>query len=226
MDNDEQFNIIKNSKTKIGKINIKLNKNKKSICSIFKYIHFLSTFFISYIFIIILLTINSDISSILSYYDSIILHINQTGRHKIFHKHHFVDPETNKTIYIEPDEVHINGQKEQKVSNFCTFNETNNIIELRWNPFNYTTITNLFKECTNITFIDFSNFDSSKITDMISLFEKCFSLTSINLNNFKTNSVKKMYYMFKNCPSLISLNLSSFDTSNVTLMGFMFYYPH
>ena len=98
---------------------------KKLICYIFKYNQILSAFFISYIFIIILLTINSDISSILSYHDSITLHINQTGRHKIFHKPSFLDPKTNKTIYIEPDEVHINGQKEEKVSNFYFFNQIN-----------------------------------------------------------------------------------------------------
>ena len=85
MNIDEQFNIIKKYKTKEENINIKINnEKKKSIRLIFKYNHILSAFFISYIFIIIILTINSDISSILSYYDSIILHINQTGRQKFF----------------------------------------------------------------------------------------------------------------------------------------------
>ena len=220
---DEKIEIKKQFTIKAKIINIKLNNDKKKLANSFlKFNHFSLVYLIIYIFIIILLSINSSNNRILTFYDYIILHINKTGNHKIFYNNSFLDPETNKTIIYGPDEVYINGENKTEVSNSYIFEETNNKIELRWNLFNQTSIRNLFYRCSNITFIDFSHFDTSKITDMVNLFANCSSLTSINLNNFNTSSVKQMYYMFRYCSSLTSLNLSSFDTSNVTLMGFMF----
>ena len=38
------------------------------------------------------------------------------------------------------------------------------------------------------------------------MFNECSSLTSLNLSNFNTNNVKDMSYMFSKCSSLTSLN--------------------
>ena len=54
------------------------------------------------------------------------------------------------------------------------------------------------------------------------MFYNCSSLTSLNLSNFNTNNVTNMGYMFFNCSSLTSLNLSNFNTNNVTDMSAMF----
>ena len=223
MSHNEKFNTTKNNTTKLKKGYIKLYKeDKKSFYNFLKYDQFLPIYLAHYIFIIILLIINSNNNPIISFYDSIILHINQTGTHKIFHKGGFSEPELSGTTNILPDEVIINDINKPEISNIYYFNETNNKIELKWNSFSKTKISALFYECSNITFIDFSNFDPSKITDMTYLFTKCKSLTSINFDNFKTNSVERIYCMFRNCSSLISLNLTSFNTSNVIYMGYMF----
>ena len=55
------------------------------------------------------------------------------------------------------------------------------------------------------------------------MFSDCSSLTSLNLSNFNTNNVNNMSYMFSYCSSLISLNLSNFNTNNVNNMSYMFY---
>ena len=53
-----------------------------------------------------------------------------------------------------------------------------------------------------ITKIDFSNFDSSGITNMEFMFDQCKSLSSIIFGNFDTSSVVEMKYMFCGCRSL------------------------
>ena len=47
------------------------------------------------------------------------------------------------------------------------------------------------------------------------MFSNCSSLTSLNLSNFNTNNVNDMRWMFSGCSSLTSLNLSNFNTDNV-----------
>ena len=54
------------------------------------------------------------------------------------------------------------------------------------------------------------------------MFYQCSSLTSLNLSNFNTNNVNNRYAMFSECSSLTSLNLSNFNTNNVTNMSGMF----
>lgn len=54
-----------------------------------------------------------------------------------------------------------------------------------------------------ISSIDFSNFDTSKVTDMSYMFYNCKSLTSITgLENFNTSKVNDMGYMFYSCSRL------------------------
>jgi surface protein len=88
---------------------------------------------------------------------------------------------------------------------------------------------NLLTECNvmfyglrNITKIDLSKFDSSKVTGMAGMFYSCSSIVSINLDNFVTSSVTTMHGMFNGCYKLTSLNLNSFDTSSVTDMHGLF----
>jgi surface protein len=57
---------------------------------------------------------------------------------------------------------------------------------------------------------------------MGNMFSNCSSLTSVDLSNFDTSNVTNMEFMFRNCSSLTSIDLSSFDISNVTSMMSMF----
>ena len=76
---------------------------------------------------------------------------------------------------------------------------------------------------STIASIDFTNFDTSNVTDMSRMFYGCSKLTSLDLSNFDTSNVTNMNTMFSSCSSLTSLDLSSFDTSKVTDMHDMFY---
>ena len=118
-------------------------------------------------------------------------------------------------------EVHINGEKQNEATNKYLFNRTVNFVELIWNDYINNT-NDMFKDCTSITEINLSNFDTSKVTSMDNMFERCSSLTSLDLSNFNTQLVKRMNFMFSGCSSLTSLDLSFFDISSVTTMDSMF----
>ena len=81
----------------------------------------------------------------------------------------------------------------------------------------------MFFNCSSLTSLDLSNFNTSNVTNMADMFYNCSSLTSLNLSNFDTSKVIYMNGMFFNCSSLTSLNLSNFDTSKVIYMNGMFY---
>lgn len=79
-----------------------------------------------------------------------------------------------------------------------------------------------FRECINLKSIDFTNLDTSEVTDMSEMFYACTSLENINMTTFSTSNVKYMSDMFHACYSLTELDLSSFNTSKVTDMSNMF----
>ncbi len=54
------------------------------------------------------------------------------------------------------------------------------------------------------------------------MFNECSSLTSLELSNFNTNNTEDMSYMFSQCSSLTYLNLSNFNTINVKDMNEIF----
>ena len=80
----------------------------------------------------------------------------------------------------------------------------------------------MFCECTTLTSVDLSNFNTSKVTNMSHMFRKCSSLIFLNLSSFNTNNVLNMSYMFRECSSLTNLNLVNFNTEKVTNMSYMF----
>lgn len=81
--------------------------------------------------------------------------------------------------------------------------------------------TNLFKNLSSLSSIDFTNFSTEKVTDMSYMFYQLYELTSLDLSNFDTSNVINMESMFTECSSLSKLDLSNFDTSNVTNMDCM-----
>ena len=70
------------------------------------------------------------------------------------------------------------------------------------------------------TTLDISNFDTSNVTSMGSMFHIS-QATILDVSGFNTSKVTNMYNMF-NGSQATSIDLSSFDTSNVTNMGYMF----
>lgn len=85
-----------------------------------------------------------------------------------------------------------------------------------------TTMKNMFRNCSSLTSIDFSNFDASKVVYMDNMLYGCSSLTSLDFSNLDTSNVTSMSFMLYTCSSLTSLNLSNINTSKVTRMDGMF----
>ena len=90
-------------------------------------------------------------------------------------------------------------------------------------PEGYTDCRYMFNDCKNLTALDLSRFDVSKVMDMSYMFYNCGSLTSLDLSNFDTSKVTDMSSMFYGCGSLTTLDLSHFDTLEVRDMSCMFY---
>ena len=84
-----------------------------------------------------------------------------------------------------------------------------------------TNMSYMFAGCKVLTNINLSGFDTSKVTDMSSMFAGS-GLRSIDLSKFNTSNVTRMSGMFGSCDDLTSIDLSGLDTSNVTDMGSMF----
>ena len=94
-----------------------------------------------------------------------------------------------------------------------------------FDTYNVTNMTEMFNNCRSLTSIKFgNNFDTSNVTNMSYMFSNCSGLTSLNVTNFDTSKVTDMYCMFSDCSKLTSLNLNSFNTSKVTSMSWMFGY--
>ncbi|WP_366934459.1 BspA family leucine-rich repeat surface protein, partial [Prevotella sp.] len=90
------------------------------------------------------------------------------------------------------------------------------------NPANVTDISYMFAYCSQLSSLNLSNFNTTKVKNMYSMFYYCSQLSSLDLSNFNTANVKNMSYMFNKCQNLSSLDLSMFNTANVTNMSDMF----
>ena len=78
----------------------------------------------------------------------------------------------------------------------------------------------MFYNCSSLTNVDISNFDSSNLEDTNSMFSGCNSLTSIKFgDSFKASHVKDMEFMFNQCSSLATLNLSTFESVPESMAG-------
>ena len=144
--------------------------------------------------------------------DEIRLVIKGQGSHQIFSSESL---ESNYDIFI--NEVN----KSDACKKICNFTDDINNVTIRFYERNYSCFK-MFYKSHNISEIDLTNFDTSKVTNMSRMFCECWNLTSINFNNINTSLVSSMYYTFFGCKSLTSIDLSYFDTSNVITMENMF----
>ena len=67
----------------------------------------------------------------------------------------------------------------------------------------------MFCDCSFLTKIDLSNFNTQNVTNMSNMFSRCSSLTIIDLSNFNTQKVTDMSNMFRECSSLTNIDLDS-----------------
>ena len=85
-------------------------------------------------------------------------------------------------------------------------------------------MSNMFDQCSSLTSLDVSHFNTERVTTMAWMFSECESLTALDVTSFNTAKVDDMSYMFNLCSKLTELDLSSFDTRKVTNMAGMFIY--
>ena len=197
-----------------------INQRNKRIKFLVKYTIYLLNFIEIIIYIILLNLINiislDDRNSFNEYKAyNITLKIKGTGTKKIFSSSIFFQSN------YHPDEVYINGYKQDNVKYSYELNQTYNFIGLTWNKLIDNT-RYMFEGCSDIIEIDLSNFNTSIVVYMNHMFYGCSSLISLNLSNFDTSKVNNMNWMFRECSSLTSLNLSNFDTSKLNWMHNMF----
>ena len=81
----------------------------------------------------------------------------------------------------------------------------------------------MFHSLVNLTSLDVSSFDTSKVKGMGNMFFGDEKLTILDLSSFDTQSLTNMDKMFYGMSSLTNLNISSFDASKVTNMDALFY---
>ena len=174
---------------------------------------------------------------LLLYYDTIVtlfFSISQIGsiKRKFFLYDSSIHLKVNSGDYILilssyfynkflPNEIRTNGNIRTDKQNSYSLSESENNVTISWN-IKITSTFQMFEGCLDIIEIDFSDFDSSEITQMNNMFTTCSSLRTINFTNFNTSKVTIMNNMFVLCSALISLDLSNFDTSKVESMSSMF----
>ena len=138
-------------------------------------------------------------------------------------KQTFIRTHSNETDYFKnaPGSVYVNEEMIYGGIYDLTFPKDENEVKVTFKD-DVLSTGYMFLNVKNITRIDLSNFDASKVTYMMGMFFGCTSLTSINLTNFDTSSSTNFWYMFGECSSLQNLNLESFDTKSITTMNSMF----
>ena len=104
-----------------------------------------------------------------SFASSVILKIKGTGSKTYYNRALY---ENCISINNFPDEVYINDAKLDLPINEYTFLRSNNKIELIFNG-DITNLNCFFLECSGINEMDFSKFDTSKVTTMIGMFWGC-----------------------------------------------------
>ena len=129
--------------------------------------------------------------------------------------------QTDKTAYYyaEPEKVYLNTDSSKMFSNMFE------LTSLDLSNFDTSKVVNMagmFSYVLDLTSLDLSNFDTSKVVNMSGMFSNMRGPTSLNLSNFDTSQVTDMSGMFSNMLELTSLDLSNFNTSKVANMGFMF----
>lgn len=105
------------------------------------------------------------------------------------------------------------------------FNGCNNLTSLDTTGFNTSKVTSMlrmFYQCHNLASLDLRSFNTQNVTIFQSMFNECKSLKTLNVRSFNTAKATNMYQMFLNCSSLTALDVSSFNTANVTNMSKMF----
>ena len=208
--NNENENKIQNDNKNIIKNFLKSNNNKRLLIIIYFIINILfCNFGIIYSFP----------SNIAFNSNEIKLKVKGTGLKNILGSSFSYNLNCHSEIYI----------KDKLVQNYtdCHYiliNDIDSEIKLIWeNNVIFESISGMLNNCTDITEIDMTNFDTSSVIDMSNTFALCSSLKILKVDNLNTANVLTFENMFYNCTSLTSLNLESFTNPSAISLSKMFY---
>lgn len=152
-----------------------------------------------------------------SHSSNITIKFKETGIQKIFYE----GTSCNGALFPRPKEVYINNQKQSEVKEKYDITEPMSEIKLLW----YNTISNcncLFKECTKIIDIDFSQFSFSSGLNANQMFANCESLTSLDFKKYGSIKLYSAYGMFQNCYSLKFLDITTLEVTSISDFAYMF----
>lgn len=76
--------------------------------------------------------------------------------------------------------------------------------------------------CEQLTSIEATNLDTSKVTNMTLFFDGCTSLTSVDASGWEMGNVTNISQMFNGCAALAALNVSEWNVGNVLRMNYTF----
>ena len=73
----------------------------------------------------------------------------------------------------------------------------------------------MFLQCSSLTYLDLSSFDTSNVTNMFNMFLEATNLEKIYVgSDWTTSNVTSSSNMFKNCTKLPNFNSSKVDKTN------------
>lgn len=107
------------------------------------------------------------------------------------------------------------------------FSNCSNVSSIDTSGFNTSNVTNfygMFKDCTNLENLDVSNINVSSGTDFRYMFSSCNKIKNLDTSSLVSQNATTMNSMFSSCKLLTSLDLSGFTTPNLTDTGYMFSY--
>ena len=85
-------------------------------------------------------------------------------------------------------------------------------------------MSEMFADCTSLTGLDLTNFNTANVEYMYRMFGKSSHLTQLDLSSFDTSKVTDMAEMFRDCTRLQKIEVSNlWSTTSVTSSTNMFY---
>ena len=128
----------------------------------------------------------------------------------------------NDNIFDKDKTILLINNKKKEFRNIIESDKNKNYKIFILNKNKLKSLKEMFKNCKNITKINFIKFNTDNVEDMNSMFENCSLLKSIDNFKLNTKNVKDMSYMFFKCSQLTSIDMSKFNTENLKEMHSMF----
>ena len=100
---------------------------------------------------------------------------------------------------------------------FANIPELKTVDFSEFNSKKITRMNNLFLNCTNLESVEFGEFEAENLETMDHIFENCSSMTEIDLSSFITPRLSSLNSAFKGCSNLIVLNMKYFILSGVKI---------